>query len=301
MFKSYEDEFLESLQRQEDEFKKNSERAGTITVMVKEIEDKISPLMWKVFYIIVSNGFSKEAEIKDYVVRFLIEKEMQCYSKDSIYRAIKNLIAINAFKTIRISTGIRTFNILELTDVGRMLFMKRFLKEPPESEMEKILSAHSSYAHGYMVEEVKNILENRGGFELVSTDRKANRIKLKDDESCIPDVITKDHWGYTFYEVECGTHNSDDFNRKCNKLIQVTRTLMFIGPGRNVVEKKLLPKITGWVKNIKPEFLRANNISIKVASMHDFKQGKWTYSYDMKRGLPVCNIKNSKKKENANG
>ena len=31
------------------------------------------------------------------------------------------------------------------------------------------------------------------------------------------------------------------------------------------------------------------------------KQGKWTYSYDMKRGLPVCNIKNSKKKENANG
>lgn len=76
---------------------------------------------------------------------------------------------------------------------------------------------------------------------------------------------------------------------------------MFIGPGRNVVEKKLLPKITGWVKNVKPEFLRANNISIKVASMYDFKQGKWTYSYDMKRGLPVCNIKKSKKKENANG
>lgn len=301
MFKSYEDEFLESLQRQEDEFKRNSERAGTITVMVKEIEDKLSPLMWKVFYIVVSNGFSKESEIKDYVVRFLIEKEMQCYGKDAIYRAIKNLIAINAFKTIRISTGIRTFNILELTDVGRMLFMKRFLKEPPESEMEKILSAHSSYDHGYMVEEVKNILENRGGFELVSTDRKANRIKLKDDESCIPDVITKDHWGYTFYEVECGTHNYDDFYRKCNKLIQVTRTLMFIGPGRNVVEKKLLPKITGWVKNVKPEFLRANNISIKVASMYDFKQGKWTYSYDMNQGLPVCNIRNSKKKENANG
>lgn len=301
MFKSYEDEFLESLQRQEDEFKKNSERAGTITVMVKEIEDKISPLMWKVFYIVVSNGFSKESEIKDYVVRFLIEKEMQCYGKDAIYRAIKNLIAINAFKTIRISTGIRTFNILELTDVGRMLFMKRFLKEPPESEMEKILSAHSSYAHGYMVEEVKNILENRGGFEFVSTDRKANRIALKDDESCIPDVITKDHWGYTFYEVECGTHNYDDFYRKCNKLIQVTRTLMFIGPGRNVVEKKLLPKITGWVKNVKPEFLRANNISIKVASMYDFKQGKWTYSYDMNQGLPVCNVNNSKRKENANG
>lgn len=301
MFKSYEDEFLESLQRQEDEFKKNSERAGTITVMVKEIEDKISPLMWKVFYIVVSNGFSKEAEIKDYVVRFLIEKEMQCYSTHSIYRAIKNLIVINAFKTISISTGIRTFNILQLTDVGRMLFMKRFLKDPPESEMEKILSAHSSYAHGYMVEEVKNILENRGGFELLSTDRKANRIKLKDDESCIPDVITKDHWGYTFYEVECGTHNSDDFYRKCNKLIQVTRTLMFIGPGRNVVEKKLLPKITGWVKNVKPEFLRANNISIKVASMHDFKQGNWTYSYDMNQGLPVCNINNSKRKENANG
>ena len=85
MFKSYEDEFLESLQRQEDEFKRNSERAGTITVMVKEIEDKISPLMWKVFYIIVSNGFSKEAEIKDYVVRFLIEKEMHIQCQHFLY------------------------------------------------------------------------------------------------------------------------------------------------------------------------------------------------------------------------
>ena len=293
---SYEEDFLASLKKQEEELKKKTERSGQVLLEIKDIEESITPLMWKVFYIIVSNGLSQEKEIKSFVVRYLIEAEMSCYSKDAIYRAIKSLTVLRIFRVVPISTGIRTFHLLQLSYLGEMLYMRKFEKRPPKSEMEIVASNHASYTHGYMIEEAKNILEQRGTCGMVTTDRAANKLVLTDGTVVIPDIIAGTSSNWQMFEVECGTHNNSDFYHKCDKLIKVKRHLHFIGSSRESVEKDLIPKIDSWIRTRKLENLQCFGFDISVYSMYDFKKGKCTYFYDMKSAEPVCLVKKSNRK-----
>ena len=111
--------------------------------------------MLRIFSIIVSNGLSKEKDIKTIVVQQLIEVEMLKCIKDAIYRSITKVVTLGLFDVVPISTGIRTFYLLKLTDIGEMLYMQEFDKKPPKSEMEVVTSNHASYIHGYMIEEAK--------------------------------------------------------------------------------------------------------------------------------------------------
>ena len=293
---SYEEDFLASLKKQEEELKKKTERSGQVLLEIKDIEESITPLMWKVFYIIVSNGLSQEKEIKSFVVRYLIEAEMSCYSKDAIYRAIKNLTVLRIFRVVPISTGIRTFHLLQLSYLGEMLYMRKFEKRPPKSEMEIVASNHASYTHGYMIEEAKNILEQRGTYVKVATDRVTNKLVLYDETVIIPDIIAGTKTNWEMFEVECGTHNNSDFYHKCDKLIKAISHLNFIGSSRESVEKNLIPKINAWIRLRGLESLHRRVHDISVYSMYDFKKGKCTYFYDMKSSEPVCNVKKSNRK-----
>lgn len=297
MYKSYEEDFLASLKKQEEEFKAKTEKAGNVSIKLSTVRKRIDPLTLRVFSIIVSNGLSKEKEIKEIVVQQLIEVEMLKRSKDAIYRSINKLVTLGLFDIVPISTGIRTFHLLKITDVGIMLYMQEFDKQPPKSEMEIVASNHASYTHGYMIEEVKNILEQRATYAMVTTDRVRNKLVLPDKTVIIPDIIAGTNTNWEMFEVECGTHNNSDFYHKCDKLIRVKRRLNFIGSGRESVEKYLIPKITAWINHKNPEALLNLGVTISVYSMYDFKRGKCTYYYDMKSSEPVCLVKKSKRKE----
>lgn len=297
MYKSYEEDFLASLKKQEEEFKAKTEKAGNVSIKLSTVRKRIDPLTLRVFSIIVSNGLSKEKEIKEIVVQQLIEVEMLKRSKDAIYRSINKLVTLGLFDVVPISTGIRTFHLLKITDVGIMLYMQEFDKRPPKPEMEVVASNHASYTHGYMIEEAKNILEQRGTYAMVTTDRATNKLVLPDETVIIPDIIAGTSTNWEMFEVECGTHNNSDFYHKCDKLIRVKRRLNFIGSGRESVEKNLIPKINAWIRIRGLEYLRSCAIKISVYSMYDFKKGKCTYFYDMKSSEPVCLVKKSKRKE----
>ncbi len=295
-FLSYEEDFLASLKKQEEEFKAKTEKAGNVSIKLSTIRNRIDPLTLRVFSTIVSNGLSKEKDIKTIVVQQLIEVEMLKRSKDAIYRSINKLVTLGLFDVVPISTGIRTFHLLKITDVGIMLYMHEFDKRPPKSEMEIVASNHASYAHGYMIEEAKNILEQRGTYAMVTTDRKSNKLVLPDETVIIPDIIAGTNTNWEIFEVECGTHNNSDFYHKCDKLIKVKRHLIFIGSSRESVEKDLIPKINSWIRLREPEHLQNLGINISVYSMYDFKKGKCTYYYDMKSSEPVCYVKKSNRK-----
>lgn len=296
-FLSYEEDFLASLKKQEEEFKAKTEKAGNVSIKLSTIRNRIDPLTLRVFSTIVSNGLSKEKDIKTIVVQRLIEVEMLKRSKDAIYRSINKLVTLGLFDVVPISTGIRTFHLLKITDVGIMMYMHEFDKKPPKSEMEKVASNHASYTHGYMIEEAKNILEQRGTYAMVTTDRKSNKLVLPDETVIIPDVIAGSNTNWEIFEVECGTHSNSDFYHKCDKLIRVKRRLNFIGSSRESIEKNLLHKISAWIRNRDRERLQSLGIIISVYSMYDFKKGKCTYFYDMKSSEPVCNVKKSNRKE----
>lgn len=293
---SYEEDFLASIKKQEEDFKAKTAKAGFVSVKLSTIRNRIDPLMLRIFSIIVSNGLSKEKDIKTIVVQQLIEVEMLKRNKDAIYRSITKLVTLGLFDVVPISTGIRTFHLLKLTDVGEMLYMQEFDKKPPKSEMEVVASNHASYIHGYMIEEAKNILEQRGTYPMVTTERGTNKLVLPDETVIIPDIIAGTKTNWEMFEVECGTHNNSDFYHKCDKLIKVKRHLNFIGSSRESVEKDLIPKINAWIRSRGLEYLQSRGIDILVYSMYDFKKGKCTYFYDMNSSEPVCFVKKSKRK-----
>lgn len=257
-------------------------------VLWKDILKKLNDRDKEIFRIIVSSGVSEEKDAKYVVIETFIEKHSSALSKDVVWRTIKTLSDSGLLDKRRIATGYRPFNILVVTDVGKQLYRKLFLKEPPEQEHQKLKKEHSSVLHAYMIKDVKTILEKTGNFSKVTMGRKENRIALYDGKAVIPDII-----GYInnipayFIEVECGNHNQEEFNAKCNKLVHLTRNVIIVGRSRDDVTRLLKPQVDRFIRFKHRESLRMSETHIYLFSITDLSKGKFTYYYDMSSDEPI--------------
>lgn len=247
---------------------------------------------------IVSSGVSEECEAKILIVDLTIQRHDKCISEDTAWLSIKSLIKLGVLKSERLSTGYRTFNLLTVTTLGKQLYRTTFKKEPAEQEHIAFVQEHASLEHGYMIKDVKKILDKSGVYREVSIDRKRNRILLNDGRSMIPDVIAKiDGITFDYYEVECGTHNQAEFNAKCNKMLSVTRDINIIGKNRDIITCVLVPQIERWIKSVGIDVLRRIGETVTVCGMTDFARRKKTYSLDLNKGKMVRHFKPEKEDE----
>ncbi len=121
----------------------------------------------------------------------------------------------------------------------------------PIQEHERIVSEHASLEHGYMIKDVKKVLEKREKYYSITTGRKENRIEFEAGKAVIPDVIARPFNGQCeFYEVELGTHTHDEFRAKCNKLLKITSNTNIVGKNRDKITRILVPQIEWWIKKI---------------------------------------------------
>lgn len=276
-----------------------SERYGgkdhTVYVKISDLVSGFNELDWKTFRIIVSKGISEEKEAIETVIDDLIVEDRICHSKDSVWRSVKRLTGANLLKSNRIHTGYRPLNVLQISEVGRMAYMQTFKKNPARFECEKMVSDHNSILHGYMIKDVKHIL-NQFGYETVTTGRKENVIHLYDGGGfCIPDVIVHGKPA-KYFEVECGNHNQYDFDEKCDRLKIITNKLYFIVRSRSDAKVKLLPQIESWVKKNRGT-LRFNNIKVYLTSMRDLANNSCTYIFDPHFDEPICCVDKKRKEE----
>ncbi len=244
---------------------------------------------------IVESGVSEECEAKRLIVDLTIQRHEKCISEDTAWLSIKSLIKLGILKSERLSTGYRTFNLLTVTTLGKQLYRTAFKKEPPEQEHIALLSDHASLEHGYMIKDVKKILDERGYYREVTIGRKRNRITLSEGRSVIPDVIAIARGiRIECYEVECGTHNQAEFNAKCNKLRSVTQNINIIGRNRDIITRILVPQIERWIKSIGIDTLLCSGVTVTVYSMTDFLRDTPTYSLDFEKEKMVCHFKPEK-------
>ncbi len=269
--------------------------SNTYVAFFDELLPRFTPRDWDVFHMIVSSGISEECEAKRLIVDLTIQRHEKCISEDTAWLSIKSLIKLGILKSERLPTGYRTFNLLTVTILGKQLYRMAFKKEPPEQEHIALVREHASLEHGYMIKDVKKILDKSGVYQDVSIDRKKNQILLNDGRSMIPDVIAKVN-GRTFdyYEVECGTHNQSEFNAKCNKLRSITRNITIVGKNRDIITRILVPQIERWIKSVGIDLLRRIGETVTVCSMTDFARRKATYSLDLDKGKMVCHFKPEK-------
>ena len=277
-------------------FYESNETGGTFYMAhFDELKQRFTPRDWAAFQMIVESGVSEECEAKRMIVDLTIQKHEKCISQDNAWLSIKSLIKLGVLKSERLSTGYRTFNLLTVTTLGKQLYRTAFKKEPPEQEHIALLSDHASLEHGYMIKDVKKILDERGYYREVTIGRKRNRITLSEGRSVIPDVIAIARGiRIECYEVECGTHNQAEFNAKCNKLRSVTQNINIIGRNRDIITRILVPQIERWIKSIGIDALLCSGVTVTVYSMTDFSRDTPTYSFDFEKEKMVCHFKPEK-------
>lgn len=257
-------------------------------VDLDEIIGKLSVHDQKVFDIIVSGGISQESIAIKRIQEEMIPFEVRYVSNATAWRDIKYLVDLNLFTVTKISTGVRNISILSLTNVGMMVYMMIFKRNAGKFEHQLLAEDHDNTVHAYMILDTKSILEEKGIYYGVSMDRSRNTIQLHDGHECIPDVVGLRKGEMDLYEVECGNHHQADFDNKLNKLTRVTKCINIVGPNRNVVTKKLKKQVENWIEyNGRIDLLR-RGIIVRLTTITDLKNNKWTYIYDMTMDEPIC-------------
>lgn len=259
-------------------------------VNLDDIKNLMKPMHWLAFEVIVSQGISEEKEAKCAIIDKIIFETKDIVSEDAAWRYIKHLVALQLFEVKRIDTGYRQFNILVITEIGRILYMLHFRKKIPASEAANIIKEHASLQHGYMIKDASILIRQLELYDSVTTGRRDNFIKLENGRSVIPDIIATFSEEKDYFEVECGNHKQIDFNDKCSKLATVTDRIIFIGRSFDAITNILKPQIEKWINSIGRERLYKLDKTIYLASIIDIKKNRWSYVFDMEYEEPIRNI-----------
>ena len=267
-----------------------------VSINLTEYFEKLSEFDWFIFETIVAKGISEEKDAKRICVDEIINRYGRCYSKDKVWRSIKLLVTINFFSIKKLQTGYRNFNIMCLTDIGGVAYMRRCKKNPPKQEHEDVVREHASLIHGYMIKDVKTILQKKNIYLDIETSRSKNRIDFYDGTAYIPDIAaTTSDFGYHYYEVECGNHHQPDMDAKCDRMARLTKHLIFVGQNRKIVCGVLKRQLESWIERRGRMNLLQKGIRVYLTTMYDLDVNKWTYIYDMTSDEPISCIRENKK------
>ena len=259
-------------------------------VNLDDIKNLMKPMHWLAFEVIVSQGISEEKEAKHAIIDKIILATKDIVSEDAAWRYIKHLVALRLFEVKRVDTGYRQFNILVITEIGRILYMLHFRKKVPASEAISIIKEHASLQHGYMIKDASLLLKQMELYDFVTTGRRDNLIKLENGRSVIPDIVATFSEYTDYFEVECGNHKQIDFNDKCSKLASITDRIIFIGRSFDAITNILKPQIEKWINSIGRERLYQLDKTVYLASIIDIKKNRWSYVFDMENKEPLRNI-----------
>lgn len=246
----------------------------------------ITPTMWLVIQTIGEHGINEQSEIKAHILQDAVSTDASL-NDSTINLAITNLMRMHILKRIKIVCGNRWFYIFELDEMGVRAYIGKYSKKPVMSEAQKLIKEHDNIKHGYLIKEASMILKNKYDYESISTSRKINYIKLPNGKACIPDITCAQNGKVDYYEVECGNHNQEDFNDKCNKYRMVSKVIHFIVP-QNEVLKTLQSQISAWIKSCGGhEELKKGEMIVKVTTMKKLLEKKWELVYDMSSEEPI--------------
>jgi len=211
-----------------------------------DFEDKLDDTMWKMLEVIGTTGLARYPDIERH-----ISEQTPDFVENRLRRAAKSLTEMNVLTLTKLKLSLTpTVNLYSLAEIGNRLYRKRFQVKPVDSEMLKIIKEHDNLEHGYGILELGQLLANSGKYKEVHAFNRAQPEKFSDGTQYIPDIYCTAHEGTlkTYFEYERGFHTQKDFNRKCDKMCNVTRYLNFVAPNRRDLIRRLYPLVKGWVK-----------------------------------------------------
>jgi hypothetical protein len=243
---------------------------------VVNLNDYIAEMTDVMWDIMMAIGRDRLSEVKD-IKKVIIGKGI---TESAFNTALSQLRKMNIINQERINTGWRWFHAYELSEIGRRIYLEKFRKEPVECEKQILKKEHTTALHGYCIKDASLILKAIFEYDEVSTDRQKNSIKLYTGEIYIPDIIAKKKQGSVvdYFEVELGNHTQNDFNKKCDKMLMVTRDLRFIVPDAEIMNKILARQIGQWVLE-KGGKEKLKGTTIYLTTLKKLNEGIWENRY----------------------
>ena len=275
--------------RENDKRKEASMRAHVVNL--QEFADRMNDMKWEILYAIGNDGFSKYPDIENSIV----ERNPEM-AGPTIRKATSELESMTILSHDKIRLPLTPISyIYRLSEIGSRLYFEHFGKKPVVSEVEKIIAEHDNVEHGYGIIDVATMLTEKGWYDEVSAFNRVSHKVVLGKKSYVPDIYAEKDGQKEYFEYERGLHTQNDFNEKCNKMVQVTRVVNFIAPNVDVLKKALKPKIEAWAKKRGQESLR--NVKVRLTTARQLKEndkkddGGWLIIYNFNKSLtPVKDI-----------
>lgn len=193
--------------------------------------------------------------------------------------ALKTLIGLNLLKTTQIRFSSINFDVFYLNANGRAIFEQTYNSKPVESILYKLQRDHDNLIHAYAIKDVRETLLNPKMLNCkhASMNRSEISVKLAQNKTYIPDIVATTVEGEKmFIEVELGNTSQDDFNKKCNKMFEVTQNFYFVTDVQKNVDW-LLSSIDKWICLDRHGPSNVSGLMIKVATVTSLKRNEWIY------------------------
>ncbi|MFW6046374.1 MAG: hypothetical protein ACOCP4_01095 [Candidatus Woesearchaeota archaeon] len=251
---------------------KNIDNNSTMSkkLMLENMETYMSSMteiMWDIVYAIGFFGYAESNEILSWM-----EKENKNYNKSNVLNSLTSLDKMNILSAQNISTGYRRFNIYQLTQKGDEMYKAKFNTEPTTSEINQIIKQHDNVNHGYTIKDACKLLVDMYKCESVNMNRNEISFKLENNETYIPDILGIKEGKKLFFEVELGNTPQGDFNKKCTKMMEVTKDLYFITDKEDTMKKTLEKQISMWVLNIGGKD-KVQGVKVYITTMTKLSKG----------------------------
>lgn len=200
---------------------------------IKEVDAHLNTFEIEMIKYIASSGKSEQSEI---IKGF--KSQNKTYGDNAISDCVRDLNERKVINKITESTSLQSkLILLELTELGKELFLLESGKKPKLSEIEYMKRNHASLKHGYLIKQIANLLRIQG-YKDVSYESEKNTIVLNDNRRYVPDIVSKiDEKTITYWEVEYAHHNDNDFFEKIDKAAKVTSTLYIVASDKKAKEK----------------------------------------------------------------
>ena len=264
----------------------------TNKMKLTELKEKFNVMMWKMLEIMGKEGTSRLTEIN----RRLGEQAL--ISSDTYFRSmVKKLVKMRVLKEYKLCIPlISKYILLSLTDVGDRIFQDEFHEKPVESEMARVKRKYHSLEHGYEILLLEKVLINSGRYKEVNIFNRGSKDHAGVENSYSPDLmcVSADGKYIEYFEYDLGLISRSDLIKKCSKMRDVTTCLNLIVPQKNILIKRVLPKVEEMIKEYGQGILRNTIIRI-TTPLRLFKnnadRNSWWIVYNTKKSLnhPVVN------------
>lgn len=250
-------------------------------VDLKDYMNELSDVMWSILEAIGKHGYSEGKIIKDYVIDIYKKNPNSNISDGYISNCFAELKKMKFIEQNKIHTGNKGLFVYYLTQTGERVFEEKFNQMAVMSEYHKLKKEHATPLHGYVIKHTAIILKNSFNYDTVEYDSKINEIKLYNGDIYVPDIVAKKEKGKVidYFEVELGHHTQNDFNKKCEKMLKVTKNLYFITTNVDIINKKLTKQVAQWVLDSGGKH-KLRGIKIYITTTSKLNEGKWEHIFD---------------------